>query len=46
MSNVGEITVIVRRILPEWEEIDKLYPRFAKKLNYIVKDNFDDLSDC
>eukprot|EP00347_Sterkiella_histriomuscorum_P001362 403372327 len=40
--NVEEITLIVRKVLPEWENISQS----GCKVNFICKEDFSNLSDC
>ena len=45
MGNIEKITVIVRDIIEDWKEMEEKHPEYHKKINFIVKENFDDMSD-
>jgi N-acetyl-gamma-glutamylphosphate reductase len=39
-DEIAELTLLVRRRLPEWKQED-----FKPRLNFIERENFDDISD-
>ena len=45
-KEVSEFTLIIRKKLPAWEELEKSDEEFKNKIKYIIKEDFDDLSTC
>ena len=43
-AGVGELALLIRRKLPEWETMEAEVPGFKEKVRYIIMENFDDLS--
>ena len=42
---VEEVALLVRRKLPEWDEMELEIPEFKSKVKYVTMDSFDDLGD-
>lgn len=42
---VAELTLIIRKKLPEWEEQEANDPWFKENVKYVVRESFDDLMD-
>ena len=42
---VAELTLIIRKKLPEWEELEQTDPWFKENVKYVIRDSFDDLTD-
>ena len=45
-KEVSEFTLIIRKKLSAWEELEKSDEEFKNKIKYIIKEDFDDLSTC
>jgi hypothetical protein len=43
---ISEFTLIIRTKLPIWEELEVKDENFKNKIKYIIRENFDDMSDC
>ena len=41
----AELTLLIRKKLPEWEEQEQKDEWFKANVKYVARDNFDDLSD-
>ena len=44
-NRVSELALLVRRKLPEWDEMENTTPDFKEKAKYLIMENFDDLAE-
>ena len=40
-----EMTLLIRKKLPEWEQAEANDPWFKDNVKYVIRDNFDDMTD-